>query len=143
MLDKTRYYVHRFRSHNSDSDTSIRIFSSLSIKSDHAFHTFLKRYGPDHSKSGSEPAILCKNSSCCSNLGYNLTRHSSATWPPPARGRCRLAAAAAGIVQTAATLYLLCIYYLLYLLCIYSVFTVSTACSQVAGVNWADPGPAS
>ena len=41
LLDKPRYYVHRFRSHNSDSDTSIRIFSSLSIKSDHAFHTFL------------------------------------------------------------------------------------------------------
>ena len=41
LLDKPRYYVHRFRSHNSDSDTSIRIFSCLPIKSDHAFHTFL------------------------------------------------------------------------------------------------------
>ena len=41
LLDKPRYYVHRFRSHNSDSDTSIRIFSFLPIKSDHAFHTFL------------------------------------------------------------------------------------------------------
>ena len=41
LLDKPRYYVHRFRSHNSDSDTSIRIFSSLPIKSDHAFYTFL------------------------------------------------------------------------------------------------------